>query len=301
MQRICLSSVIAALLLSTGCSSISSEHVSEFSQASAALSAEAADVLHQASEQNRQRKIYQLAHEPAQGLTVERLQQVEGFFAGDSQPALLALQALEEYSLALALLAGADEQDEIDKAAAALHESVTDMSERYQQLKQSPLNLSASEFRLLALVADGVGHAVFETRKREAIREIITKSDPAVRLLADAIENSLTAAEILQNNDLRHALQEQIADYRQRLHDNAITTRTRALNKMWQQADQLKQLPEQYRAAREATVLLRDSHQLLVAEVTADRYSGEALLAGISELNRYRKKLNSFNKKLKEL
>ena len=185
-MRACPLLPLAILIGLSGCATPDQlSHVRAFSAAATAYSTEARDAFTQINELSVERKLSEVA------LKAEPLD--EGAFTGvldtDERlaPRLKALTALGAYAAALDGLATADNRAAIDQSSAALYGALVATRDDCEKLTGKGAGLTDADLGIVATAVKALGCAATEAKRAEAIRTIVTRTDPAIQALCTAL------------------------------------------------------------------------------------------------------------------
>ncbi len=187
------SCALALLLVLSGCATPDQlSHVHSFSAAAGSYATQARDAFTRINDLSVERKLSEVA------LKAQPLE--ESAFAGvldtDERLAtrLQALAALGAYAAALDGVASADNRAAVSQSSAALYAALVSARDDCEKLTSRAAGLTDADLGLVATAVKALGGAATEARRAEAIRTIVTRTDPAIQALCAALAADFRAS-----------------------------------------------------------------------------------------------------------
>lgn len=289
---------LALLLLPSGCvTPDQASHVHAFSAAASAYAAEARDAFTRINDLSVERKLSEVA------LKAEPLEEADftGVLDTDERlnARLQALAALGAYAAALDGIAAADNRAALSQSSAALYAALVSTRDDCQKLTGRGAGLTDADLGLVATAVKALGEGVTEARRAEAIRTIVTRTDPAIQALCAALADDFRASTGSFKSLSDSIFTDQFVAYRRAapgLSYDASLARLHALRAAHQSrahaADFLENLAQAALALARAHAAVRDS----LAQPGRDP---AALVRTIGQLKAYADDIRSFNASLK--
>ena len=300
------------LLTVVGCESVSLSQVKQFGDASSSLGEHARKAFDLVATASDDRKIYDVAGDPQKGPTDATFQ---GFFAGDTgglggkeKAERLALRLdvlgqLANYSSALQQLAEADLDQDIDAAAQDLNGSLVGLRQTFKKASGNELPISDADIGSIATAVNGIGKAVVEAKRREALKTAIVKVDPAVQKATELI-----AADLGRDTDLASFVQEALSNSRgsvqqaynlERLRPNSsFDGRYAMLVRARQLYEAEMNTPPFFAAVSEGAAIAGKAHEALRKAVEVNQFSSAEAAKLIGKLGMQVKSVQAYYKSI---
>jgi methyl-accepting chemotaxis protein len=202
----------------------------------------------------------------------------------DSKLRAELLSSLGKYAESLETLANWDIRGNIAKSTATLGDSLEGLSASYNALSARTFPLSSSEINLLETLFRTAATKYLEAERKQAIKEIVTKTNPAIQQVADILPYELR---LMGKN----------------LHSHMTTTRdslilsfnsspSRDISKVLELSNYLREYSRQVDQVRpafdetaEVIVKIGAAHQALADAVAENKFSSKQLQQELQDLN----------------
>ena len=288
---------LALLLALSGCATPDQlAHVHSFSAAAGSYATQARDAFTRINDLSVERKLSEVA------LKAQPLE--EGDFTGlldtDERLAtrLQALAALGAYAAALDGVASADNRAAVSQSSAALYAALVSARDDAQKLTGQGAGLTDADLGLVATAVKALGGAVTEARRAEALRTIVTRTDPAIQALCAALAADFHASVGSFKSMTDSVFTDQFDAYRRAaagLGYDASLTRLRTLRTAYlaraHAADFLENLSQAALALAKAHAAVRDSF-------TQPSQDPAELVRAIGQLKAYADDIRAFHASL---
>jgi len=308
LPRVAMRVATAAVLVlaATGCGSVSLSQVKQFGLSTSALGDSARKAFDLAGTTSVDRQLYDVAGDPAKGVTTGVF---EGLFGADERAQQLALRLnvldqLGNYASALQQLAAADYGKDIDAAAKDLNGSLVGLRNTFQKAAGRNLPISDADIGIVATAVDAIGRGVVEAKRRSAIKTVITRADPAIQEASRLIATDLGAS-----SELAGYVTAAIANSRGSIQQAYNLERGRPVSTFESRYAMLVRARQLYEAERAAPAFfgavsdgaktVGQAHAALRKAVEGDDFSSAEAGRLIGELEGYVKSVQSFYKSVK--
>ena len=301
-----VATVAALAIAATGCGTVSLSQVKQFGDATSALSDNARKAFDLAGTTSVDRQLYDVAGDPAKGVTTSVF---EGLFGSDQRAQQLALRVnlldqLGNYASALHDLAAADVGKDIDAASKDLNGSLLGLRDTFKKAAGRDLPISDADIGIVATAVDAIGRGVAEVKKRTAIKTVITRADPAVQEASRLIATDLGA-----DSELAGFVAASIANSRGSIQQaynlergrpvSTFETRYAMLTRARQLYEAERAAPAFFGAVSNGAKTIGQAHGALRKAVEGDDFSSAEARRLIDELEGYAKSVKSFYKSVK--
>ncbi|WP_027951256.1 hypothetical protein [Haliea salexigens] len=242
-------------------------------------------------------------------LQLEDLATIGYLFDGDEKKELAIYKAnssLGAYAKSIRLLAQSGNRADIAKASVSFVSSLDGMQQSYQELlgDKKATFFSDRELGFIAAAIDAVGSAIAEEKKRGALKKIITEADPHIATLIDEIVKQIDQmdynSQLSTNRSL--ILQSKITDYNNRVEAGYYATKPddqyQELFRLWRDAQSVIVTSKEIRNLVEALQEVKKQHAKLAQEVGENRFSSDAVVAAIKDLEKKRKRFEDFEESI---
>ena len=316
MRCVVASSLAAVSLLvtTTGCGSVSLSQVKQFGSASSALGEHARKAFDLAATASVDRNLYDVAGNPQKGPTDTTFQGLftgsGGVLGGEEKAERLALRLrvldeLANYSSGLQQLAEANFDKDIDAASKDLNGSLVGLRNTFKKASGTDLPITDADIGTIASAVNAVGKSIVETKRRAAIKTVITKADPAVQKAT-----ALIAADLGQASDLASFVKEALSNSRGSVQqaynlersraNSTFDTRYSMLLRARQLYDAEANTPAFFAAVSDGASAAGKAHHALRKAIEVDDFSSAEAARLIGELEVHVKSVQRFSKSIQD-
>lgn len=286
----------------TGCSALRSPatgYVGAFSAATKDVTGQATEFYSRVDDVTVQRKIIEVAADP-------ELQPSDTTFRGTLtnkhlKHRVAALGALSAYAQALAALATADLESEVDKAAKDLYGALTALNKTHGESSSEPLKVNAEDLGVVATAVGAIGREVADRRVRKALQVITRESHPVIESVTQLLVKDVASLSDYVVSQLATVEAEMIKDYSRRAPTLALSRRITELEAI-RDINALKlNAPQHMAAVAAAAEALTKAHAALRDALAGNKKSYNDLAGLIGQLAAYGNDLRKFHGQLATL
>jgi hypothetical protein len=289
--------LIAATLYAGGCSTHTGQ-IKNFGSACGSIGTDAQKGYSLLDDSIKKKQIYSAALHPINIVTGKTF---EGILSENERLATRTklLSALSDYATALSQLADKDFRKGIDKSSKDLAGALSDMKNTYEKSTGSNLDLTNSDIYILSTVVDGVGSAYVEYKRRQAIKTIVVKADPAVQQVSQLLQKEFSEIGPVVQRELNTVETDFEKAYNSEATNMVFQSRIEALEKIQIAHDNANKAGAFYDCLGKAAGKMGETHALLKKSVEQNKWTSEELFFEVQELANWAKSVNDFYCSLK--
>jgi len=294
MKKIIIGALSVVII--SGCASNPSNQVSAFAQSSHAITEQVDAVLTEFNSASLERKFTSIAAnykgDHAKKFNFDVLDAINTAVTPAQQTQLAiyrANQSLGQYAAALAALANADVQTDVDAASTELYGALTSFNSQYQTIKGDDVELfNQQEVATIQAAITAIGSEIVEQRRRKAIKSIILAAKDNINLVCDVIISQLNSAGIADGIALsrKFILANQIKEYRviSAKNSSKLIPRTKEVRRLWNLQQGMLNSTALVEQSTKGISEIKAAHATLADEVANDEFSSIAIANAIGRL-----------------
>jgi hypothetical protein len=279
------------IALMAGCSTANlTSEVGSFAEATKAFSTQASETYSEVNKTTFDRRFVDLAAIENSNIIANELKNNNHFIPIITddilRPRLELLFLLRNYATGLGELTTTNSKKDIDVAAQNLGGAFDGLKQTISSTPGGANAFSNINGGIITATVSAFGNAIAEEQRREAIKAIITKFNPAVqeavRLLGD---NSWGAIKDLQTANLTNILNENKDAYKREFSNSSFTQRQQRLHEIGQIYTTLVAVDPTFEKLRASAASVGKAHQALFDGVSIDRLDTDEIANRIAELS----------------
>ncbi len=238
-------------------------------------------------------------------LSLDELAAIENVYGSDAKKKLSIYRAnksLNDYATAIKALAQAGQRQDISDASVEMVGSLSEMEASLKDLKGADYKPYFDKKKLgsIAATIDLIGSELADSKRKKALKKIITDANPHITQLVDVVVTQLDALNYeMHLNDYSYAaLNRRIMDYNNRVARGEYTAKPdkqfEDLLTLWKQTQAHVVNSKKFNHLKVSLRSIASEHEKIALAVSNDQFSSEEIVDAVKNLQDKRKRFDEF-------